>query len=226
VSEQLKREFLDLLERDREFRYAVAGYLGLSELLERMDKAWAATVKLWREVRRMRREQEKLSEEVRATREDQRKLWESHEKLSGGVGRLERYVRSGFEGLQRALRYTFEDFASGFVKVMLEDMGYPGARVGRGYVLHEGRVLEVDVLCEDPLVVGEATLKVETPEEAEAEVAKLLERAEAAKRAYGREPLLKVLCVARAEPAAAETLRKLAAAHGIKLAMGEEIGWQ
>jgi predicted nuclease with TOPRIM domain len=226
VSEQLKREFLDLLEKDREFRYAVAGYLGLSELLERMDKAWAATVKLWREVRRMRREQEKLSEEVRATREDQRKLWESHEKLSSRVDRLERYVRSGFEGLQRALRYTFEDFASGFVKVMLEDMGYPGARVGRGYVLHEGRVLEVDILCEDPLVVGEATLKVETPEEAEAEVAKLLERAEAAKRAYGREPLLKVLCVARAEPAAAETLKKLAAAHGIKLAMGEEIGWQ
>jgi len=212
VSEQLKREFLDLLEKDREFRYAVAGYLGLSELLERMDKAWAATVKLWREVRRMR--------------EDQRKLWESHEKLSGRVDRLERYVRSGFEGLQRALRYTFEDFASGLVKVMLEDMGYPEARVGRGYVLHEGRVLEVDVLCEDPLVIGEATLKVETPEEAEAEVAKLLERAEAAKRAYGREPLLKVLCVARAEPAAAETLRKLAAPHGIKLAMGEEIGWQ
>ena len=212
MSEQLKREFLELLEKDREFRYAVAGYLGLSELLERMDKAWAATVKLWREVRRMR--------------EDQRKLWESHEKLSSRVDRLERYVRSGFEGLQRALRYTFEDFASGFVKVMLEDMGYPGARVGRGYVLHEGRVLEVDILCEDPLVVGEATLKVETPEEAEAEVAKLLERAEAAKRVYGREPLLKVLCVARAELAAAETLRKLAAAHGIKLAMGEEIGWQ
>jgi predicted nuclease with TOPRIM domain len=212
VSEQLKREFLELLEKDKEFRYAVAGYLGLSELLERMDKAWAAILRLWREVKKMRREQEKLRE--------------SHEKLGGKVERLERYVRSGFEGLQRALRYTFEDFASGFVKVMLEDMGYPGARVGRGYIFHEGRVLEVNILCEEPLVVGEATLKVETPEEAEAEVAKLLERAEAARRAYGREPLLKVLCVARAEPAAAEALRKLAAAHGIKLAVGEEIGWQ
>jgi predicted nuclease with TOPRIM domain len=212
VSEQLKREFLELLEKDKEFRYAVAGYLGLSELLERMDKAWAAILRLWREVKKMRREQEKLRE--------------SHEKLGGKVERLERYVRSGFEGLQRALRYTFEDFASGFVKVMLEDMGYPGARVGRGYIFHEGRVLEVNTLCEEPLVVGEAALKVETPEEAEAEVAKLLERAEAARRAYGREPLLKVLCVARAEPAAAEALRKLAAAHGIKLTMGEEIGWQ
>jgi uncharacterized membrane protein len=226
VSEQLKGEFLELLEKDKEFRYAVAGHLGLSELLERMDKAWAAILRLWREVKKMRREQEKLLGEVGALREDQGRLRESHEKLGCKVERLERYVRSGFEGLQRALRYTFEDFASGFVKVMLEDMGYPGARVGRGYIFHEGRVLEVNILCEEPLVVGEATLKVEIPEEAEAEVAKLLERAEAARRAYGREPLLKVLCVARAEPAAAEALRKLAAAHGIKLAVGEEIGWQ
>ena len=338
MSEQLKREFLELLEKDREFRYAVAGYLGLSELMKRMDRAWAAMVKLWREVRRMREEQrklwenqerlwanqEKLWEEVRALRENHEKLWieakalredqgklradvealkkgqerlqadiealkegqeklraevealregqerlradvealkegqeklridvealregqdrlradvealkegqgrlwDSYVNLSGRVDRLEKYVRSGFEGLRRALRYTFEDFASGFVKILLEDMGYPGARVEKGYIVREGRVTEVDILCEDPLVVGEVTLKVETPEEAEAEVAKLLERAEAAKQAYGREPLLKILCVARAEPAAAQTLKERAAAHGIKLAMGEEIGWQ
>ena len=34
----LKREFLELLEKDREFRYAVAGYLGLDEILKRLDK--------------------------------------------------------------------------------------------------------------------------------------------------------------------------------------------
>ena len=34
----LKREFLELLEKDREFRYAVAGYLGLDEVLKRLDK--------------------------------------------------------------------------------------------------------------------------------------------------------------------------------------------
>ena len=34
----IKREFLELLEKDREFRYAVAGYLGLDEILKRLDK--------------------------------------------------------------------------------------------------------------------------------------------------------------------------------------------
>jgi len=33
----LKKEFLDLLEKDREFRYTVAGYLGIREILERLD---------------------------------------------------------------------------------------------------------------------------------------------------------------------------------------------
>ena len=31
-----KEEFLDLLEKDKEFRYAVAGKLGILELLRRM----------------------------------------------------------------------------------------------------------------------------------------------------------------------------------------------
>ncbi|WP_440059595.1 hypothetical protein ACSU1N_00075 [Thermogladius sp. 4427co] len=34
----LKKEFLELLESDKEFRYAVAGYLGLSEILKRLEE--------------------------------------------------------------------------------------------------------------------------------------------------------------------------------------------
>jgi len=35
---KLKKEFLELLEKDLEFRYTVAGYLGLSEILKRLDR--------------------------------------------------------------------------------------------------------------------------------------------------------------------------------------------
>ena len=35
--EPLKKELLELLEKDVEFRYAVAGYLGLSEIMKRLD---------------------------------------------------------------------------------------------------------------------------------------------------------------------------------------------
>jgi hypothetical protein len=36
-SMQLKRQFLELLEKDKEFRLAVVGYLGLSETLTRLE---------------------------------------------------------------------------------------------------------------------------------------------------------------------------------------------
>jgi len=35
--ETLKREILELLDKDVEFRYAVAGYLGLSEIMKKLD---------------------------------------------------------------------------------------------------------------------------------------------------------------------------------------------
>jgi hypothetical protein len=37
MSADLKSEFLRLLEKDVEFRYAVAGYLGLSEIIKKLD---------------------------------------------------------------------------------------------------------------------------------------------------------------------------------------------
>jgi hypothetical protein len=37
LSEKVKAEFLQLLDKDKEFRYTVAGYLGLGEILRRLD---------------------------------------------------------------------------------------------------------------------------------------------------------------------------------------------
>ncbi|MEM0262561.1 MAG: hypothetical protein QXN17_07925, partial [Nitrososphaerota archaeon] len=66
---RLKRSVLELLEKDLEFRYAVAGYLGLSELMKRMDSLEENMVKLLEN-------QNKLWEEVKGLREGQNKLWE------------------------------------------------------------------------------------------------------------------------------------------------------
>ncbi|MEM3575334.1 MAG: hypothetical protein QXQ76_06305, partial [Candidatus Bathyarchaeia archaeon] len=74
----LRREVLELLDKDPEFRYAVAGYLGMSEIIKRLDaleegqrKLWEGQNKLWEEVRALREGQNKLWEEVRALREGQ-----------------------------------------------------------------------------------------------------------------------------------------------------------
>ncbi len=102
MSVNLKRELLSLLERDVEFRYTVAGYLGISEILKRLDalteelkKLWENQNKLWEEVRSLREgqnklweNQNKLWEEVRALREEQNRLWEEVKALREGQNKL------------------------------------------------------------------------------------------------------------------------------------------
>ncbi|MEM3368723.1 MAG: hypothetical protein QXP88_01340 [Thermoproteota archaeon] len=109
---ELKKEFLELLEKDIEFRYAVAGYLGLSEILKRLDgleegqkklweaqnRLWESNNKLWEEVRGLRDGQNRLWEEVRRLREGQNRLWEEVKSLREGQNRLWEEIKSLREG--------------------------------------------------------------------------------------------------------------------------------
>jgi len=141
---QLKRQFFELLDKDLEFRYTVAGYLGLSEILRRLEehdkrfeeilaeiralredqhKLWENQNKLWEEVRALREDQYKLWEEVRALREDQRRLWEGQERLwrelrdvNVRLGRVERTLEK--------LTLDVEEEARIVVEHRLREMGY------------------------------------------------------------------------------------------------------
>jgi len=109
LSAEEKRKFLRSLDEDIEFRYAVAGYLGISEILKRLDSLEENMLKLWEEVRSLREGQNKLWEEVKSLREGQDKLREGFDKLSmrvevtiGSMGRrwgenLERMVLEIFK---------------------------------------------------------------------------------------------------------------------------------
>ncbi len=88
LSAEEKKRILKALEEDEEFRYAVAGLIGVSEILKRLDRLEANQEKLWLEVKNLRENQEKLWLEVKSLREGQEKLWvevkslrESQEKL-------------------------------------------------------------------------------------------------------------------------------------------------
>ncbi|MEM4288379.1 MAG: hypothetical protein QXV97_06185 [Candidatus Caldarchaeum sp.] len=226
----LKRELLRLLNEDEEFRYAVAGRIGILEILKRLDKLEEGQNKLWEN-------QEKLWEEVRSLREGQNKLWESNNRLweevrdlryafsrlEGRVDRLEKRVSKGFAELGSALGVTYEMHANAYIQVLLEELGYPDARVGRGYVLKDGEVLEIDMFCEEPLVVGEVTTRLKDEQEAGREISKLLEKAEAVSSKYRKKPSMTVLSVDVAPENVVEKLRTEAEKHGIKLILGREI---
>jgi len=129
---------------------------------------------------------------------------------------------SAFRDLKASLGVAFEDHAASFLELLLEEMGYPGARVEKKFFVHGGEVVEVNLFCEKPLVVGEATVSVKDAREAEAEVEKLLKRVKIVEEKYGK-PEMMILSVARSTDEAAKMLKDLAERHGVRLILGKEI---
>jgi len=132
----LKEDLLRLLEEDAEFRYAVAGKLGLLEILERLDKLWEEIRSLreeqgrmWEELKGIREEQSKLWQEVRSLwqevrglREEQGRMWEELKGIREEQSKLWQEVRS----LWQEVRGLREDFSS-----MLAVIGRMEKRVAR-----------------------------------------------------------------------------------------------
>jgi predicted nuclease with TOPRIM domain len=249
--ETLKKKILGLLDKDVEFRYAVAGYLGLSEILKKLDtlaeeqvrlreeqtKIWMEITKIWEEIKIIREEQTKLWEgqnrlwegqnrlweEVKNLREGQNRLWEEVKLLRVNYERMRKYMLSGFRELSTSIGVAFEDHAAAFLEVLLDEAGYPDAKVGRKVLAYNGEAVEINLFCEKPLLVGEATVSVKSAEEAEREIRKLLERVRIIEEKYGRKPEMIVLSVARATEDATKALKNLTEKHGVKLILGKEI---
>jgi len=68
--EELKSRILRLLREDEEFRYAVAGLIGLEEILKRLDRHGAELVRLRENMVRYESELVRLREDMNKLRED------------------------------------------------------------------------------------------------------------------------------------------------------------
>jgi len=113
--EPLKRTLLELLEKDLEFRYAVAGYLGLSEVLKRLDAIAEEQKNLRMEQMSLREEQVKIWSEIVALKEEQVKLREDFNKMLAVIDRMD--VRlSRVERTLEKLTIDVEDEARSVIK--------------------------------------------------------------------------------------------------------------
>ncbi len=155
----VKEEFLSLLERDREFRYAVAGLLGLGEILRRLDDHGERMVKIEEELSRLREEQIKLREDMMAgfkrhddeiarLREDMNRgfmLVERHISALGARWGLmsEEAFREGIKGLvERELGFKAERWAKFDEEGSV--YGYPSP-VEVDAALYDARLILVEV---------------------------------------------------------------------------------
>jgi len=143
----LKSEILRLLKEDEEFRYAVAGLIGLEEVLKRLDRHEAQLVKLREDMNKLREDMNKLREDMNRLREDMNRL---REDMNEGFQLLRRHIDA--LGARWGL-LAEESFRAGMVGVVER---YFGGRVERwtyydeeGFVFGFPSPVEVDMVISD-----------------------------------------------------------------------------
>ncbi|GEM_PF-138971 len=146
----LKEEFLDLLERDREFRYAIAGLIGIKEILNRLDKHEEELVKLREDLNKLREDMNRGFEihwkAIERLREDMNKGLEHHwneiERLREDLNNLREDMNKGFEHHWKEIQKLREDMNKGFelhwkeIKSLRRDLNQLRDDMNKGFEHH------------------------------------------------------------------------------------------
>jgi chromosome segregation ATPase len=158
----LKREFLELLEKDLEFRYAVAGYLGLSEVLKRLDTIAEEQKSLREEQVNLREEQTKIWSEIVTIKEEQVKLRMEQVRLREDFNRMLALIDrmdtrlSRVERTLEKLTIDVEDEAKSFLKHRLRELGISVESTSPTLPDLE---LNIYGASEEVCIIGEATIR-------------------------------------------------------------------
>jgi len=170
---ELKSRMLKLLEEDEEFRYAVAGLIGLGEVLKRLDGHGERMVKL--EERMVKLEESMVKLEKRMVKVEERtfkleermlKVEEELVKLREDTNKLRRDMIKGFKLIDKRLRYveayveraglTLEEEA---VEVIAGELSRRGVKVKLGRLALPDVEVDIYGAADDLCVIGEAATR-------------------------------------------------------------------
>jgi len=162
---QLKAAILKLLREDEEFRYAVAGLIGLEEVLRRLDRHEEELVKIWEELARLREDMNKGFQRHDQLFAEIFKRLDRHEERIGRVeeelAKLRAEVERGFRRLDAlGARWGImseKAFREGLRGVVEKELGFKVERWtaydGEGRAFGYEAVVEVDVAVKDGKVI-------------------------------------------------------------------------
>ena len=162
----IKEEFLRLLEKDREFRYAVAGLIGLDQILTRLDRHEEELIKLREDMNRLREDMnrgfKRYDAEIVRLREDMNRGFMRHDQE---IARLREDMNRGFELIERHISalgarwglLTEEAFRAGLKGLIEKELGLKIERWTvydeEGIVFGYPSQVEVDVAVRDEKVI-------------------------------------------------------------------------
>jgi len=158
--DRLKSRMLRLLKEDEEFRYAVAGLLGLEEILKRLDRNEQELVRLREDMAKMF---EKHEERFARIEEEIRRIWQEIERLREDMvkgferhdlelAKLREDMVRGFERHDAELAKLREDMVKGFerhdreIQRLTEEMNKLREDMTKGFERHDR---ELERLRED-----------------------------------------------------------------------------
>ncbi|MEM4321106.1 MAG: hypothetical protein QW475_04630 [Candidatus Nitrosocaldus sp.] len=149
--------------------------------------------------------------------------------LKSSVGMLQDKVgilEKRFNGLEGALYYGFDQVGK-FAGVTLEELvrGIMTKNMQKSGELKPDKAItsirvdgeEIDLFCDEPLIVGEVTSYAESVEE----VDKLVRKVSIVREQYGKEPARKILVISSVKEEIADIIADKAKANGIELIMGK-----
>ncbi|MCD6509016.1 MAG: hypothetical protein J7L11_01300 [Thermoprotei archaeon] len=165
--EPLKKRFLELLDKDLEFRYAVAGYLGLSEILKRLDtlseeqiKLRKEQTKIWMEIAKLREDFNRLREDFIMLRKDFNMLREDFITLREDFNKMFRTVNLRLNRVERTLEkltVDIEEEARSIIRHRLKtDLGLD---IEVDSLVLPDLELNIYGTSDEVCVIGEATVR-------------------------------------------------------------------
>ena len=171
----------------------------------------------------------RLEEAISMLAEVQASMISRLDKVETSVGELKDKVSTleeRFNGLEGALYYGFDQLGR-FAGVNLEELvrGIMTKNMQKSGELSQDKAItsirldgeEIDLFCDEPLIVGEVTSYAESVEE----VDKLLTKVNIVRDRYGREPARKILIISSVKKEIADLIADKAKKSGIELIMGK-----
>jgi hypothetical protein len=196
AKERLKSRMLKMLKEDEEFRYAVAGLLGLEEILKRLDRHEDEVRRIWQEI-------EKLREDMNKLRED---MMKGFELMDRRISRLENLISA----IGARWGIMAEDAFRGGLRGILEKEF--GVKVERWITIDEEglvygfkSVIEVDIAIKD----GKTMLIEISSSVDRSKVAAFLRKAQLYEKKTGIRPDRLIMVTPYAEDAAVEAAKEV-----------------